>query len=93
MTKVGTGASVLTPSGTPLDSYQVQALIMTGSTGARPIGAALGGAIGVACGLEWSIVVSALGFLVQALIILTSPLAGLGAVPDGRMAAPAAAKS
>jgi predicted MFS family arabinose efflux permease len=71
---------------------RVSALIMTGSTGARPIGAALGGAIGVACGLECAIVVSALGFLVQALIILASPLVGLGAVPDGLAAAPAATK-
>jgi len=36
--------------------------------------------------------VSALGFLVQALIILASPLVGLGAVPDGLAAAPAATK-
>jgi hypothetical protein len=61
---------------------RVSALIMTGSTGARPIGAALGGAIGVTCGLECAIVVSALGFLVQALVILGSPLAGLAAVPE-----------
>ena len=66
---------------------RVSALIMTGSTGARPIGAALGGAIGVTCGLECAIVVSALGFVVQALIILGSPLAGLATVPDARAAA------
>jgi predicted MFS family arabinose efflux permease len=66
---------------------RVSALIMTGSTGARPIGAALGGAIGVTCGLECAIVVSALGFVVQALIILGSPLAGLATVPEARAAA------
>ena len=67
---------------------RVSALIMTGSTGARPIGAAVGGAIGVACGLECAIVVSALGFVVQALIILGSPLADLAAVPEASASAP-----
>jgi MFS family permease len=60
---------------------RVSALVMTGSTGARPIGAALGGIIGVACGLECAVLVSALGFLVQALMILGSPLPRLQAVP------------
>lgn len=66
---------------------RVSALIMTGSTGARPIGAALGGAIGATCGLECAIVVSALGFVFQALIILGSPLAGLATVPEARAVA------
>ncbi|HKZ06173.1 MAG TPA: MFS transporter [Methylomirabilota bacterium] len=61
---------------------RVSALVMTGSTGARPIGAALGGVIGVACGLECAVIVSALGFLVQALLILGSPLPRLEVVPD-----------
>jgi MFS family permease len=60
---------------------RVSALVMTGSTGARPIGAALGGVIGVACGLECAVIVSALGFLVQALVILGSPLPRLEVVP------------
>jgi predicted MFS family arabinose efflux permease len=66
---------------------RVSALVMTGSTGARPIGAALGGVIGVACGLECAVIVSALGFLVQALVILGSPLPRLEAVPDEPSAA------
>jgi len=37
----------------------------------------------VACGLECAIVVSALGFVIQALVILGSPLAWLRRVPDG----------
>jgi predicted MFS family arabinose efflux permease len=61
---------------------RVSALVMTGSAGARPIGAALGGVIGVACGLECAVIVSALGFLVQALLILGSPLPRLQAVPS-----------
>ena len=60
---------------------RVSALVMTGSAGARPIGAALGGVLGVTCGLECAIVVSALGFLIQALIVLGSPLARLAMVP------------
>lgn len=66
---------------------RVSALFMTGSTGARPVGAALGGAIGVACGLECAIVVSALGFVIQALIILGSPLARLPGVPEAETSA------
>jgi predicted MFS family arabinose efflux permease len=65
---------------------RVSALIMTGSTGARPVGAALGGVIGVACGLECAIVVSAFGFLIQALVILGSPLRRLRAVSDAEIA-------
>jgi predicted MFS family arabinose efflux permease len=65
---------------------RVSALIMTGSTGARPVGAALGGAIGVWCGLECAIVVSALGFLIQALVILGSPLLRLRDVPGEEIA-------
>jgi predicted MFS family arabinose efflux permease len=65
---------------------RVSALIMTGSTGARPVGAALGGAIGVWCGLECAIVVSALGFLIQALVILGSPLPRLREVPGAEIA-------
>ena len=66
---------------------RVSALVMTGSTGARPIGAALGGLIGVACGLECAVIVSALGFLVQALVILGSPLPRLRGVPGEEPAA------
>ncbi len=62
---------------------RVSALVMTGSTGARPVGAAVGGVLGVMCGLECAIAVSALGFLVQALIVLGSPLARLAVVPPG----------
>jgi MFS family permease len=66
---------------------RVSALVMTGSTGARPVGAAIGGTIGVVCGLECAIIVSALGFLIQALVILGSPLPRLRAVPDAETGA------
>jgi MFS family permease len=65
---------------------RVSALVMTVSTGARPIGAALGGLIGARCGLECAILVSALGFVIQALVILGSPLPRLREVPDAEAA-------
>jgi predicted MFS family arabinose efflux permease len=48
------------------------------ATGARPIGAALGALIGGLYGAETCLVVAAIGFLIQALVILTSPVPGIG---------------
>jgi predicted MFS family arabinose efflux permease len=45
--------------------------------GSRPIGAALGALIGGTFGAETCLVVAAIGFLVQALVILTSPVPGI----------------
>lgn len=49
--------------------------------GARPLGAALGAAIGDLWGGEACLVVAALGFLAQALVILVSPLPRLARQP------------
>ena len=64
---------------------RVSALFLTVNAGSRPLGAALGagiaGAVGGANGLRACIVVMALGFAVQALIIIASPLLRLRALP------------
>jgi predicted MFS family arabinose efflux permease len=61
---------------------RVSALFMTANTGARPIGAALGGVIGVYAGPEACIVVAAIGFVIQAAIILASRAARLQRLGD-----------
>ena len=45
--------------------------------GSRPLGAAIGAAVGGLYGAETGLVVAAGGFLIQALVILTSPVRGL----------------
>jgi predicted MFS family arabinose efflux permease len=60
---------------------RVTALFMTANTGARPVGAALGGLIGGAYGAEACIVVACIGFLIQAAIILRSPIRSLARLP------------
>jgi predicted MFS family arabinose efflux permease len=61
---------------------RVSALFMTANTGARPIGAALGGAIGAAYGPSACIIVAAVGFAIQSGIILWSPLPRLARLPE-----------
>ena len=64
---------------------RVSALFLTVNAGSRPLGAALGAGIaalvGGGHGLKACIVVMALGFVVQALIIVFSPLLRLRALP------------
>lgn len=60
---------------------RVSALFLTANSGARPIGAALGGLIGASWGAEACIVVAGVGFLVQAAIILRSPVPALARLP------------
>ena len=64
---------------------RVSALFLTVNAGSRPLGAALGAGIaallGGQRGLEACIVVMAVGFAVQALIIVCSPLLRLRALP------------
>ena len=60
---------------------RVSALFMTVNTGARPVGAALGGLIGGAKRAEACIVVACIGFLIQAAIILRSPIRSLARLP------------
>jgi predicted MFS family arabinose efflux permease len=64
---------------------RVSALFLTVNAGSRPLGAALGagiaGAVGGDAGLKACIVVMAIGFALQALIIVCSPLLRLRALP------------
>ena len=64
---------------------RVSALFLTVNAGSRPLGAVLGAGIAALVGgddgLKACIVVMALGFLVQALIIWFSPLLRLRALP------------
>lgn len=68
----------VTPSGL---LGRASAISMT-ATGARPVGAALGALLGTLYGAETCLVVAALGFLVQALVILTSPVLPLERQPQ-----------
>jgi predicted MFS family arabinose efflux permease len=52
------------------------------ATGGRPIGAALGALVGGLAGAETCLIVAALGFLLQALVILVSPVRGLARQPE-----------
>jgi len=60
---------------------RVSALFMTAQYGARPIGAALGAAIGASFGPQSCIILAAVGFLVQAGVILCSPVPSLVRLP------------
>jgi predicted MFS family arabinose efflux permease len=60
---------------------RVSALFMTAQSGARPIGAALGAALGAGYGPESCIILAAVGFLVQAGVILCSPVPRLARLP------------
>jgi predicted MFS family arabinose efflux permease len=53
---------------------RVSAVIVTATYGSRPVGAVVGALVGGAYGTEACIVVAALGFLVQALLIVRSPV-------------------
>ncbi len=61
---------------------RVSALFMMAGFGARPIGAALGGFVGEYYGLDWAILLAAAGFIVQAGIVMLSPIAPLQALPE-----------
>jgi MFS family permease len=61
---------------------RVSAVIVTATYGARPVGAAIGALVGSAAGAEVCMVVAALGFLVQALVIVTSPVPRLARQPE-----------
>ena len=61
---------------------RVSAIMMTAASGSRPVGAAMGARVGATYGAETCLVVAALGFLVQAGLILTSPVPHLARQPD-----------
>ena len=60
---------------------RVSAVITTATWGCRPIGSAIGAVIGSAFGAETCIVVAAFGFLIQAAIIIASPVRRLAQQP------------
>ncbi|WP_112662094.1 MFS transporter [Microvirga flavescens] len=61
---------------------RVSAILMTATAGTRPIGAFVGAAIGAYYGPQLCIVVAALGFVVQLLVILSSAVPKLEALPE-----------
>ncbi|ALL62793.1 MFS permease [Paraburkholderia caribensis MBA4] len=61
---------------------RVSALNSTATYGARPVGALLGATISARFGMDACLVAAALGFAVQAWIIVISPAARLTQIPD-----------
>lgn len=61
---------------------RVSAIITMATYGARPLGAAIGALIGSSYGTPTCIVVASLGFLIQALVILTSQVPRLARLPE-----------
>jgi hypothetical protein len=61
--------------------------------GARPLGAAIGAFIGGLYGAETCLVVAAIGFLIQALIILMSAIPSLARQPEACVAPSDAARA
>ncbi len=61
---------------------QVSAVVMMATYGARPLGAGIAGFAGLTWGLPCCIGLAFAGFLVQALIILASPVPWLARLPD-----------
>jgi predicted MFS family arabinose efflux permease len=59
---------------------RVSAIITTATFGARPLGAALGAVIGGAYGMHVCLGAIALGFIIQAAVIMSSPVARLAAL-------------
>jgi predicted MFS family arabinose efflux permease len=58
--------------------------------GSRPVGAAIGALVGGLYGAEVCVIVAAIGFLLQALVILTSPVIRLARQPTAGRQPPAA---
>ncbi|SAK65930.1 MFS transporter [Caballeronia ptereochthonis] len=78
------GSTTLRQAITPATMMgRVSALNSTATYGARPLGALAGAAISAHFGMGPCLVAAALGFVVQAWIIATSPAARLADVPEG----------
>lgn len=76
---------------TPGDKLgQVGAIFLTVNTGVRPLGAAIGGAVGEHWGMGASLWIVVLGFAVQLWLILNSPVRGLRQLPHAHDARPTA---
>ena len=67
---------------TPRDLLGRASAISMTATGARPVGAALGAILGAPYGAELCLVVAALGFAVQAAVILMSPVLRVERQPE-----------
>ncbi len=68
---------------TPLNMLgRVSALVMTATFGARPLGAALGAIVAARSGVAACLVLSAIGFAIQLLVIVTSQVPRLAGLPD-----------
>jgi predicted MFS family arabinose efflux permease len=77
------GSTTLRQSVTPERMLgRVSALITMATFGARPVGAALGALVGSSSGAASCIVLAALGFLIQAAVILASPVPRLARQPE-----------
>ena len=61
---------------------RVSALVMMATFGARPLGAALGAAVGLRWGTGACVAVAFAGFCVQAAVVLASPVPRLAGVPS-----------
>jgi len=61
---------------------RASAVSLMATQGARPLGAALGAALGGAFGAETCLIVATVGFLIQAVIVLRSPLPRLEKQPE-----------
>ncbi len=61
---------------------RVSGLVTIATAGARPIGAAVGGIAGAAYGPSSCLVLAAIGFIVQALVIMASPVPRLARLPE-----------
>ena len=61
---------------------RVSALFIVVSFGARPIGAAIGGLIGSKISLDAAMTTAVLGYILQLVIVLVSPLPRLKALPQ-----------
>ena len=62
---------------------RVSALVMMATFGARPLGAALGGFVGLRWGMPACLAVAFAGFCIQAAIVLASPVPRLRTLPAG----------
>ncbi|WP_027351724.1 MFS transporter [Halotalea alkalilenta] len=60
---------------------RVSSVFLTANAGARPIGAALGGLVGAGWGESACLLVALVGFILQAMVILGSPVASLRGLP------------
>jgi predicted MFS family arabinose efflux permease len=77
------GSTTLRQSVTPERMLgRVSAMITMATFGARPVGAALGALVGASSGAASCILLAALGFLIQAVVILVSPVPRLVRQPE-----------